>query len=160
MMHLPISKMKMVYLNREDTKNLNLPLEPSYVREDGYTFRYYYTRGDKIYEMWNSPKTMAKVAIRKSLDKKEHSKRIKKFVKRVKLYLGCGTCGYKKCNEALHFDHVEVYNKYREISRMGGYSFKAIKNEMRKCRVLCANCHAEHTQVQREEGLFNNEINS
>ena len=37
---------------------------------------------------------------------------------------------------------------------MSGYSFKALKNEMRKCRVLCANCHAEHTQVQREGGVI------
>ena len=86
--------------------------------------------------------------------------KIKKFIKRVKLFLGCSICGYKKCNEALQFDHVDVYNKTMDISRMSGYSFKSLKNEMRKCRVLCANCHAEHTQIQREEGLFNNEINT
>jgi len=160
MTQVPIHKMKMMYLNREDAKKLNLPLIPSYVREDGYTFRYYYTRGDKIYEMWNSPQTLAKVAIRKSNDKKQHSKKIKKFIKRVKLFLGCIICGYKKCNEALHFDHVDIHNKIMDISRMSGYSFKTLKNEMRKCRVLCANCHAEHTQVQREGGLFNNEVNS
>lgn len=85
----------MKYLNRADAERLNLPLKPSFVREDGYTFRYYYTRGDNIYEMWNSPQTMVKVAIRKSRDKKQHSKKIKKFIKRVKLFLGCSICGYK-----------------------------------------------------------------
>lgn len=160
MIHLPIRKMKMKYLNRADAERLNLPLKPSFVREDGYTFRYYYTRGDNIYEMWNSPQTMVKVAIRKSRDKKQHSKKIKKFIKRVKLFLGCSICGYKKCNEALQFDHVDVHSKTMDISRMSGYSFKSLKNEMRKCRVLCANCHAEHTQIQREEGIFNNEINT
>ena len=39
-------------------------------------------------------------------------------------------------------------------------TIKKIKDEIRKCRVLCANCHAEHTQVQREEGIFDNEINT
>ena len=36
------------------------------------------------------------------------------------------------------------------ISAMQGYSMNSLKNEMRKCRVLCANCHAVHSEVQRK----------
>jgi len=152
--------MKMKYMKKEDSEKLNLPLKCNDIRKDGYVFKYYYTRGDKIYELWNSPKAMAKIAIHKSIQKKEHTKKTKKYIKRVKLYLGCASCGYKKSSDALHFDHLNIHNKTKDISRMSPYSFEALKNEMRKCRVLCANCHAEHTQVQREKGLFNNEISS
>jgi hypothetical protein len=158
--YIPIYKRKIKYLNKKDAERLNLPLKTNDIRDDGYVFQYYYTRGDAIYEMWHSPQTMKNTSIRKSKDKREHSKKTRNFIKRVKLYLGCNICGYKKCSDALHFDHIDVNNKFREISKMGVYSFKSIKEEMRKCRVLCANCHAEHTQVQREEGLFNNEINN
>jgi hypothetical protein len=76
------------------------------------------------------------------------------------LYLGCLTCGYKKSSDALQFDHLDITTKVREISRMSACSFTVLKNEMRKCRVLCANCHAEHTETQRKEGLFDYEINA
>jgi|TARA_R110002012_G_scaffold314532_1_gene527371 hypothetical protein len=158
-LNLPMS-VNLAYLNKTDAKKLNLPSKYGEIREDGYVFTSYYIRNSIIQEQWLSPKSLANQAKRKSINKKEHTKRTKKFIKRVKLYLGCYICGYKKSSDALHFDHLDITNKVREISRMSSCSFKVLKNEMRKCRVLCANCHAEHTEKQRNEGLFDNEINT
>ena len=150
----------MKYLKKEEVKKLNLPDKMGEKREDGYTFQYYYIRDGKISELWYSPKTMSNFKLRKNNRKKEHIKRIRAFTKRVKLYLGCCVCGYKKSSDALQFDHKDINIKKKNISAMRGYSMKAIKHEMRKCRVLCANCHAEHTEKQRKEGLFDYEINT
>mgnify|MGYP006399582549 FL=1 len=76
------------------------------------------------------------------------------------MLLGCKICGYKKHPNALHFDHIDTKNKMKEIAYLVNYGLQTIKNEMRKCRVLCANCHAEHTAKQREEGVFDNEANT
>jgi len=150
----------MKYLRKGDAKKLNLPDKTNTKREDGYTFQYYYIRGGKVSELWYSPKTMDKLKLRKAKKKKRQAKKIREFAKRVKLYLGCSFCGYKKSSDALHFDHKDIGFKKMEISRMHGYSIKTVKEEMRKCRVLCANCHAEHTEKQRNEGLFDNETNT
>jgi transcription elongation factor Elf1 len=150
----------MKYVNKEDAKKLNLPDKTNEKREDGYTFQHYYIRDGKVSELWYSPKTMSNLKFRKSEQKKKHIKIIRNFTKRVKLYLGCCICGYKKSSDALQFDHKDIHTKKKEISRMRGYSIKAVKDEMRKCRVLCANCHAEHTEKQRKEGLFDYETNT
>jgi len=153
---------KMKYLKKEDAEKLNLPFKRNDVRQDGYIFMYYYTRGDinKVYEMWNSPKTISKLSVYKKKAKKKYHLKTKKYIKRVKLYLGCQICGYKKCSDALQFDHINVTTKVRDISTMRSCGFSRLKEEMRKCRVLCANCHAEHTNYQRRKGLFNNETNT
>jgi len=150
----------MKYLKKEDAKKLNLPDKTNEKREDGYTFQYYYIRDGKISELWYSPKTMTNLKFRKARQKKKHTNKVRDFTKRVKLYLGCCICGYKKSSDALQFDHKDIHTKKKEISRMHGYSIKVVKDEMRKCRVLCANCHAEHTEKQRKEGLFNYETNT
>ena len=87
---------------------------------------------------------------KKAIIRKKTSVRNKAFMKRVKLFLGCELCGYRKYACALQFDHIDPKNKLRMISTMQGYSMKSLKNEMRKCRVLCANCHAVHSEVQRK----------
>ena len=76
------------------------------------------------------------------------------FVKRVKLRYGCGICGYKKCTTSLHFDHIDPTTKKNVVSKQVKQSMKQLKNEMRKCRILCANCHGEHTEQQKKEGVF------
>ena len=70
-----------------------------------------------------------------------------KFVKRVKLKYGCSTCGYNKHHASLHFDHLDRTKKYKNVSILVGkaYSLKTLKEEMRKCQILCANCHSEKT---------------
>ena len=130
------------------------------IREDNFTFSHYYYRSGEIHEAWYSPETVKKINAYKKTYKKIQVTKNKKFIRRVKLFFGCKICGYKKHPNALHFDHIDTKNKKKEISYLVTYGLQTIKDEMKKCRVLCANCHAEHTAKQREEGLFDNEINT
>ncbi len=87
--------------------------------------------------------------LKKKLSKFKYYKRNVKFRKKVKLWFGCQICGYKDNPCALQFDHINPSEKKTNISRMDNHSMKSLKEEMRKCRVLCANCHAVHNEVQR-----------
>ena len=56
----------------------------------------------------------------------------------------CQNCGYKKCLESLEFHHVRKDIKSFGISAKGyTRSWKAIREELEKCIMLCANCHRE-----------------
>jgi hypothetical protein len=70
----------------------------------------------------------------------------RKFAHRYKLLCGCKTCGYNKNPYALEFNHIKG-TKVNDVSVMvhKNDSMKRIKDEIRKCEVLCANCHAEYT---------------
>lgn len=76
------------------------------------------------------------------------AKSVVRYRKRVKIksieYLGgkCYICGYSKCIEALHFHHLDPSQKMFNISG-SSYSWDRIRNELNKCILLCANCHAE-----------------
>ena len=72
-------------------------------------------------------------------------KRKKQYLDKYKLSRGCERCGYNECPEALHFHHEG--NKEFCISKAiyDGKSLRKIKEEMKKCVILCANCHAEIT---------------
>lgn len=69
-------------------------------------------------------------------------------------YLGgrCSRCGYDKCLGALHFHHVDPSTKTRKISdfaRTSKSSWDERKEELDKCILLCANCHAEEHDTSR-----------
>ena len=59
------------------------------------------------------------------------------------------------CNEAepivLDFDHLDPASKKYNISKMlsGHYGWKTILSEIKKCRILCSNCHRKHTYKQQ-----------
>lgn len=62
------------------------------------------------------------------------------------LYLGgeCLICGYKKCIGALEFHHLDPNEKDFGISAKGyTRSWETVKSELKKCVVLCSNCHRE-----------------
>lgn len=57
------------------------------------------------------------------------------------------------CGEAdivvLEFDHIDRTKKYKGIGFLANTAgLPALKREIEKCRVLCANCHRRHTAVQ------------
>lgn len=54
----------------------------------------------------------------------------------------CQICGYNRCLEAFDFHHIDEQTKSFTISAHLT-SFKAIKAELDKTVLLCANCHRE-----------------
>lgn len=61
----------------------------------------------------------------------------------------CAVCGENDIR-VLEFDHINPMTKSFNISQAVslGHGWKDVVNEMKKCRVLCANCHKKHTASQ------------
>jgi len=57
----------------------------------------------------------------------------------------CCICGYNKCIQALEFHHVNPHEKDFHFNKIHitKNSWPKICNELRKCVLLCANCHRE-----------------
>ncbi|MCW6550346.1 hypothetical protein NFB56_16025 [Yersinia ruckeri] len=77
----------------------------------------------------------------------------KKWIDDYKMSKGCVNCGYKQHASALDFDHIDRESKSFTIgSRTGGLSKKRLAIEMKKCQILCANCHRIKTFENNEHG--------
>lgn len=74
---------------------------------------------------------------------KEHRRKIKEEL--VKYKGGkCEKCGYDKCIAALEFHHLNPLEKDFGIASSSVYkNLKALKLEVDKCMLVCANCHRE-----------------
>lgn len=81
---------------------------------------------------------------RRVLKIKDHRKRLAE----IKLERGCIDCGYREHHEALQFDHVRGQKKFN-LSRARDYSWPVVMEELAKCEVRCANCHAVKTCERR-----------
>mgnify|MGYP001426171437 CR=1 FL=1 len=56
----------------------------------------------------------------------------------------CRLCGYDRWVGALHFHHVDPSKKQFHIALRGAArSLARVREEAKKCVLLCANCHAE-----------------
>lgn len=66
--------------------------------------------------------------------------------------LGCEECGERDPRK-LEYDHKKPNDKKRHIADLiaDGYSWTSpvLRAEVRKCRVVCANCHRVHTIKQQ-----------
>ncbi|AFC22048.1 hypothetical protein GAP52_055A [Cronobacter phage vB_CsaP_GAP52] len=83
---------------------------------------------------------------------KDRRQRQLKFIRRVKTFYGCSLCGYRGHYAALQFDHLDPSLKSFEMGQAHTRGMPQIKEEMRKCRILCANCHSIHTFNQNQGG--------
>ena len=82
---------------------------------------------------------------RSYLDRRREAKRRRDFLRaRAADYLGgkCRICGYDKCLSALEFHHIDPLEKDFAISDKLT-SWEAIRAELDKCVLVCANCHRE-----------------
>lgn len=71
------------------------------------------------------------------------------WIDKYKMNKGCEECGYAKHSAALQFAHLDRNTKIGYVKEMITHSLKRLVNEMRKCRILCANCHAIETNVNK-----------
>jgi 5-methylcytosine-specific restriction endonuclease McrA len=79
-------------------------------------------------------------------------KRRKKVREMALEFLGgkCSRCGYARCSDALEIHHLNSDGKDFGISARGyTRSWSAVRKELEKCELLCANCHREvHAKLQ------------
>jgi hypothetical protein len=99
----------------------------------------------------NSPKGIAyrkSDAFRESIRKhnrirdRVHRREIVSKIRAIKIEKGCSQCGYNKHHAALQFHHRDPETKKFGLGNCHNYSWKACLEEIEKCDVLCAICHA------------------
>lgn len=79
------------------------------------------------------------------------SERVKQWRAKTKLKMieamggKCQCCGYDKCASALAFHHLDPSIKEHSFgeTRANPKSWKKITEELRKCILVCHNCHSE-----------------
>lgn len=106
------------------------------------------------------------------MNNKETIQHRKLWVDLYKTTNGCSICGYKKHPAAICFDHLPGYEK-AEITKNGcskrscaggmfmlyskKYNVEELISEIKKCRLLCHNCHMENTHTNQVEQYDNTE---
>lgn len=65
----------------------------------------------------------------------------------------CQICGYDKCQSALEFHHINPQEKDFTFSKNANIAFSKAIEEVKKCILVCANCHREI-----HEGLYTKEL--
>ena len=111
------------------------------VREDGMIF---WGMSGKNQD-WRSPDKFY-AAKKRNHDNKTRLKKIRRrWLNMYKVRKGCSLCGYNANPAALQFDHLDPSLKVQDVSNMITLKLKRLMDEVRKCRVLCANCHMIHT---------------
>lgn len=73
---------------------------------------------------------------------KERVDKMRRLVDRYKMMCGCLRCGFKEHPRALQLHHRDPAAKSFTVSISLGRARKVVMAEIRKCDVLCANCHA------------------
>lgn len=111
----------------------------------------------------------------KGLTNKQIVSHRKQIVNAYKISKGCEICGYNKDPHALCFDHIDPSQKHEMVkngaskrSSSGGmfmlygkkYSDEILISEIKKCRILCSNCHMEHTYDKMNNGYEYPKISS
>lgn len=65
----------------------------------------------------------------------------------------CERCGYCYCEGALQFHHTDPSKKEFGIGSInfgGAFDINSLFNEVDKCILLCANCHAEEHYIKEQ----------
>lgn len=87
--------------------------------------------------------------------------KVTEFRKRRKINLvkiagcKCALCGYDRAISALEFHHINEEEKSYQLSSGNCHKIEEDITELRKCILVCANCHREiHSGVHSKEELF------
>ena len=146
-------------------KRGRIPTRPnteSVERERAYARQYYWDHRDEVLakaqeRRQGNPTQRRKADPEKRRIKRREAKNAfaqanKTFMRDYKLAKGCLDCGYAEHSVALQFDHRPGTDKKYNVSSLSTRSREFIQQEIDKCDVRCANCHAVITEQRRLEG--------
>tara|TARA_A200000159_G_scaffold147605_1_gene154797 strand:- start:411 stop:953 length:543 start_codon:yes stop_codon:yes gene_type:complete len=84
---------------------------------------------------------------------KRRRRELKQRYRAYKETLSCCECGHSGKDNAwsLDFDHIDPDNKIVSVSHLvtSGYGWERIMEEIKKCQVLCANCHRKKGYLEQ-----------
>ena len=83
--------------------------------------------------------------------KREARDRNKEYIRSVKEKSPCADCHEQYHYSQMDFDHVDGKKKHN-LARYANsaVSLKTIKDEIKKCEVVCANCHRYRTWLRTQ----------
>lgn len=81
-----------------------------------------------------------------AIKKQDRVRLLRKWLIEYKLNLKCEICSENDFR-CLDFDHLNPETKFEDVSNLvsQGWSKEKILIEIKKCQVLCANCHRKKT---------------
>jgi hypothetical protein len=69
----------------------------------------------------------------------------------------CAICDYDRCLDALSFHHLDGEKEFGIAAKGYTRSWSAVKAELSRCILVCANCHAEiHAGIHDVAALASN----
>ena len=106
----------------------------------------------KIWSRRHYEKNRASVIKRSAEQKQSFREKYKAY----KATLCCQYCGYNDCPEALDFHHVVHDPSNKKVYYLAGQGrFRAAMEEIKKCVVLCSNCHRRlHNDAEFEKAVM------
>ena len=71
-------------------------------------------------------------------------------------YLLGKSCEYCKESDMLklQFDHKSEYEKHSDVTNLLHGRFNILRDEVKKCRILCANCHQKKTLEENNSAFY------
>jgi hypothetical protein len=83
---------------------------------------------------------------------RQRRKFLKQFVNEIKSSTACTDCKIYYPFYVMDFDHLQ--DKLKDINELiKGNNLKAVKREIEKCEVVCANCHRLRTYTRLTQNL-------
>lgn len=91
------------------------------------------------------------------IQKKHNQKRLEDFRELMDLAKDnpCKDCGVKYPTFVMEFDHLPEFEKKFNVSCGAFQKPEALRDEMLKCELVCANCHKFRTHKRRNGKNYN-----
>lgn len=131
--------------------NSKKPIEAFYLRKTGIRAGQYYDRCIECYKNRGREYYHVNKARQLELALKRRHRRIadlRKFVNEQKRDKSCMDCEGTFPSYVMDFDHRDSTSKINNIGKIGSkglYTVKQVIDEIKKCDLVCANCHRIRT---------------
>lgn len=87
----------------------------------------------------------------RKIDRKRREKEAKEYAWDIKLKNTCSNCS-ENDPACLVFHHIDPSKKKASIHKLYKYGLNTVKREIKKCRLLCANCHMKYHYYEAGHG--------
>ncbi len=114
-------------------------------------------RRKKYYEEIEKPrrekekKLLLKEKMKRKIRRKKQVREAREYAWKIKKDNKCSNC-METDPACLIFHHIDPSKKRASIHKLYKYGLGAVKKEIKKCKLLCANCHMKFHYYEAKDG--------